>query len=123
MAKKSIATTGKNSVKIQKKESGQVVSDKEVTESLETIVTPEPPATVQFKLGETINTGNFCSTRIDVGVFIPCELSKLNETFENASVWVRERLQEELKKSSDSSSSRPKTLNESTEAPAAGHPF
>lgn len=65
---------------------------------------PEPPgaytqpvANVGFKLGHTINLGNYESLRVDVDVHIPCYTNEIDEVFDYAKGWVEEKFEEVMK--------------------------
>lgn len=55
------------------------------------LLSVEPMATVSVSLGQTMNTGNYNSVRIDVGVTIPCPVKDLDATHDYALEWVDEK--------------------------------
>ena len=55
----------------------------------------EEAAYVKVSAGLTINTGNFQSLRVDVAVSLPCLPSEVPDTYETASAYVAEFLQQE----------------------------
>ena len=55
----------------------------------------EEAAYVKVAAGLTINIGNFQSLRVDVSVSLPCLSSECERTYETASAYVAEFLQQE----------------------------
>lgn len=64
----------------------------ETHEELGTTSSKKPFFKVGFKLGTTINTGNYNSMRADVWVEIPCEEEEVDEAAEIAKEWVDGKL-------------------------------
>jgi hypothetical protein len=106
----------KGTVHTTEKQNGQVTSEKEQTINLDTVKLEEPVATVLYKLGETINKGNFQSSRIDVGIYIPCRILDINKTYDLAKSWVDIRMKQELDKQKETEKQEQKVLTED-------HPF
>lgn len=51
------------------------------------------PAYINYKLGKTINTGNYESIRIDVSFTVPCDPSKIKKTLKVIQKDVEEELE------------------------------
>ena len=96
--KKVSVQKAKGVVSTQEKQNGVIVSEKEQVINLDTVKLDEPQATVQYKLGETFNKGNFQSSRVDVGVYIPCKVADLDKTYTLAHTWVTMRMKQEIEK-------------------------
>lgn len=64
------------------------------------------PAKVQFSVGMTLNIGNYESTRVDVGVVLPCDPENVDETFEKAKNWATTRLVNEARTIKEFAASR-----------------
>lgn len=52
---------------------------------------------VTYKLGMTINIGNYESVRCDVGVEIPCADDQVDEAYTLIQEWVDDKLAEQVK--------------------------
>lgn len=53
-------------------------------------------AKVSYGLGRTINTGNYENAKIDVHVEFMCEEDEVEQTYERAKKFVRQRVKEEV---------------------------
>ena len=53
-------------------------------------------AKVSYGLGRTINTGNFENAKIDIHVEFMCEEDEVEQTYERAKKFVRQRVKEEV---------------------------
>lgn len=109
---KKIAAKTKATVETIVKEGSVVLQETHVEEDLGTKHFPDFPATVVYKHGETINKGNFESARIDVGIYMPCEVNDVDVTFETAIKWVEERLRVAIE-----------TSNNGSKESSKNHPF
>lgn len=112
---KKVKTSGEAFVQVSDLKSGAVVSATHTKETLPDVITDGQPVIVVYKKGETINKGNFSSTRIDIGLHLPCSMAQIDATYDIAAEWVEARLKIAIL-SSQPSISTPSTLNED-------HPF
>jgi hypothetical protein len=53
-------------------------------------------ARVKYSTGMTINIGNYQTARVDVGIELPSEIDKLEETYNKALDFVNTHLMEEI---------------------------
>lgn len=53
------------------------------------------PAFVKVAVGQTYNLGNYESMRLDVSVTLPCRVEDIQDTYQTASDYCAEKLQEE----------------------------
>ena len=53
------------------------------------------PARVKLELGITMNTGNYESARISVGIEVPCYREEIDEAYKNWLKYAKERIIEE----------------------------
>lgn len=53
-------------------------------------------AKVSYGLGRTINTGNYENAKIDIHVEFMCEEDEVEQTYERAKKFVRQRVKEEV---------------------------
>lgn len=72
------------------KKSGKLPVDANYSEG---ILVSNPYVTVTVKLGTTVNTGDFNSVRLDVGIAYPCTPGAEEDTFAMISNWTGEKLE------------------------------
>lgn len=91
---------GKGVATVQHKNGGIVHKELEF-DTGEQLIT-EKTAEVHVEMGNTINTGNYESSKFSVGLTMPCDVDDIEETYELSQNWVNDRLallNEELQES------------------------
>lgn len=89
--KKKIASK-KGMANISKKHAnGAETVDNEVV-VMATELSVEPMATVHVDIGNTVNTGNYESSRFSVGLTMPTEIKDIDKTYEFCQTWANDRL-------------------------------
>lgn len=84
---------GKKWVSSQFSVGGKPVGKEETSENMILVdVFDTEPATVQAKMGMTINLGNFESLRVDVGVSLPCYKEEVSDAHAAAFRIVQQEL-------------------------------
>lgn len=64
----------------------------------------EQTAQVHVEMGNTVNTGNYESSKFAVGITMPCDVDDVDSTYEFCQNWANDRLaiiNEELQESID----------------------
>lgn len=91
----------KSTVSKQNSSQGKIISEEQTQETLNVPSEVSPsqndpvkstPCTVRFEAGYTHNLGDFNSTKVLVGIEIPCEHAEINEVYDFGKDWVNERL-------------------------------
>lgn len=80
-------------IEVEKKMGKTSVEKTETKEHLEDVVVTQKMANIGFKGGMTFNLGDFNSARVDVSLYYPCEVDKLDETFEKVKAWVDSKIE------------------------------
>jgi hypothetical protein len=90
-------------VTIKKKQTGKAYATTEAkhgganTENIEVeldgMVSPQA-CEVYIEMGNTVNTGNYESSRFTVGLRMPCNVDTIEETYTQCQEWVNEKLSE-----------------------------
>lgn len=96
-ARRTIARQPKGhvSVSMGKKDDSLHEETREVRGSHRTFSAEDPPALVRVSGGLTKNMGNYESLRIDVSIEIPCHRDDVDETYNEASEFVANKIAEE----------------------------
>lgn len=86
--------------KVETKNKGVVLSEKNDTEKVdvpETVASPAPSAEpyceVGFDASYTMNLGDYNSTRVSVSLKIPCRHSEIDDVFTYANEWVNGKME------------------------------
>lgn len=89
-------------IKYQKKAGKEIIStsDTEVDAADPEDTTYIPPhllAQVYVSGSRTVNLGNYEAAKITIGVTLPCHKEKISDSYEAASSWVSDRLEQAMK--------------------------
>lgn len=92
---------GEAEVVLEKKSAGEK-DYKQVGTSNEKVTAPQlaeggTGCQIEVTGGKTINTGNYESARIAVTLRVPCTIHDLDETYQFASNWVSDKIEEATK--------------------------
>jgi hypothetical protein len=66
----------------------------QVEQSEEILLFPDEPCYVSIRRSKTVNLGNYESERIEVGLSLPCQPEKIDETAAGAKAWVDQQITE-----------------------------
>jgi len=92
------------------KSGGNVVADNSAIESISITEFKTTPAKVLVDLSRTINTGNYNSLKISIGISLPCYVEMIDEGYKVALDFVTEKLDNELVKIANRFNIDPSTL-------------
>ena len=87
--KKIIKQVGKGSVNIKHQNGAEEQAVIDVHTGKEVYGTP---ALIHVEMGNTVNTGNYESSKFTVGITMPCHADAIEETYTMCQEWVNDKL-------------------------------
>lgn len=69
----------------------------EIDKALNPKIFDQEPVYVNYKLGATLNIGNYESLRVDVGLTVPCQMKDVNSIIDKTKKRVVEEIKKEVK--------------------------
>jgi len=89
--KKKIASKkGMANITEQHANGAETVNNEEV--AMTTELSAEPMVTVHVDMGNTVNTGNYESSKFSVGLTMPTEIKDIDKTYDFCQTWANDRL-------------------------------
>ena len=89
-SKKKTPKVGKGHTTTKHKNGAKTQQDEEVDTG--TVLEAEHIAMVHVEMGNTVNTGNYESSKFTVGITMPSGVDDINDTYEFCQNWANDRL-------------------------------